>query len=408
MIGTIFRYEFARHVRRRAYLIMTVVVPLLVISGFVIYQAIRESDDDSQDNSSNAYEDVEPIGLVDESGVFSNPPQGIFADKIIVYENNDAALEAVEDEAIDLYYIVEADYLETGNVQRRTSQFSLATGDYDLFNAFVLNRLLASEDEAAIYLRLQDPVNLTINEIDVGSGDVESRNEGVDFTRVYIFAMPFLFTVFTSSRYLMQSVVEERENRMVEVLLSSVRPAPLLIGKILAMGVLGLVQMVAWLATIAWVIRQLQLLDAFGVDFEQPLDAFIVTLLYFVGGYLLFGSLFAGIGAISNSMREGPQLVTIFTLPAVLPLWITFIFATDPNGMIPVIMSMFPLTAPLAMIMRASVTTVPLWQLAVSLGLLFLSTLGAMWIAGRLFRIKTLLSGGRPKLRDIPGLLFHA
>lgn len=408
MIGTIFRYEFARHVTRRAYVIMTVIVPLLVISGFVVYQFISEAGDDSSDSSTSAFEDTDPIGLVDESGIFSDIPPGIFTDKILSYESNEAALDAVEAGTIDIYYLVEADYLDTGDVQRRTGQFSLATDDLELFSAFVLNQLLATEEDATIYLRLQDPVNLTINEVDTGSGDVESRNEGVDFTRVYIFAMPFLFTVFTASRYLMQSVVEERENRMVEILLSSVKPMPLLIGKILAMGTLGLIQMVAWLATIAWVIRQLQLLDVFGVNFEQPLDVFIITLLYFLGGYLLFGSLFAGVGAVSNSMREGPQLVTVFTLPAVLPLWITFIFATDPNGTLPVIMSMFPLTAPLAMIMRSSVTTVPVWQVALSLSLLFLSTLGAMWIAGRLFRIKTLLSGGRPKLRDLPGLLFHA
>ncbi|MCI0708833.1 MAG: ABC transporter permease [Chloroflexi bacterium] len=408
MIPTIFRYEFARHVTRRAYVIMTVIVPLLVVSGFIAYQLISESGNDSPDTSSNAFEDIQPIGLVDESGVFSNIPPGIFAEKILPYESNDAALDAVEAGTIDIYYLVEADYLDTGDIQRRTDQFSLATDDLELLSAFVLNQLLASEEDATIYLRLQDPVNLTINEIDTGSGDVESRNEGVDFTRVYIFAMPFLFTVFTASRYLMQSVVEERENRMVEILLSSVKPMPLLIGKILAMGTLGLIQMVAWLATIAWVLRQLQLLDAFGVDFEQPIDVFIITLLYFLGGYLLFGSLFAGVGAISNSMREGPQLVTVFTLPAVLPLWITFIFATDPNGTLPVVMSMFPLTAPLAMIMRSSVTTVPLWQVVLSLALLFLATLGAMWMAGRLFRIKTLLSGSRPKLRDLPGLLFHA
>lgn len=408
MIGTIFRYEFARHVTRRAYLIMTVVVPLLIIGGFVAYQIIDEATNDSSSETSSAFEDTAPIGLVDESGIFQDVPPGIFAEKIILYDSNNAALDAVEADEIDIYYLIEDDYLETGDVQRRTNQFSIATDDLELFKAFVLSQLLASEEDAAIYVRLQDPVNLTINEIDAGSGDVEARNEGADFTRVYIFAMPFLFTVFTASRYLMQSVVEERENRMVEVLLSSVRPTPLLIGKILAMGTLGLIQMIAWLATIAWVIRQLQLLDAFGVDFQQPLDVFIITLLYFVGGYLLFGSLFAGIGAISNSMREGPQLVTVFTLPAVLPLWVTFIFAADPNGTIPVVMSMFPLTAPLAMIMRSSVTTIPIWQIGISLSLLFLSILGAMWMAGRLFRIKTLLSGGRPKLREIPGILFHA
>jgi ABC-2 type transport system permease protein len=248
-------------------------------------------------------------------------------------------------------------------------------------------------------------MHLTINQITTG-GDVETRNEDTDFVLVYVFAMIFIVTVFTVSRYLMQSVVEERETSMVEIIISSIRPAPLLIGKILAMGLLGLIQMGMLLGVGAFILVQLSASeDALTTIDIQP-QALVLMLIYFIGGYLFLGSLFAGVGAISTSMREGPQIAAVFSLPAVAPLWVTFIFATDPHGTLPVALSLFPLTAPLAMIMRIAIADVPLWQIVLSIGLLGLAIGGAMWFAGRLFRVRTLLSGTRPRIRDVPRLLF--
>jgi ABC-2 type transport system permease protein len=107
------------------------------------------------------------------------------------------------------------------------------------------------------------------------------------------------------------------------------------------------------------------------------------------------------VGAISNSAREGPQYAVVFTLPAVIPLYFISVFLTAPDAGLPVVLSLFPITAPIAMVMRLLITTVPAWQIILSLALLALTIFGMMWLAGRLFRVQTLLAGQTPKLRDL-------
>jgi len=136
-----------------------------------------------------------------------------------------------------------------------------------------------------------------------------------------------------------------------------------------------------------------------------PLNMLPLLLVYFVLAYFLFAGLYGVVGAISNSMKEGPQYAVIFTLPAALPFYFIGLFSTSPDGTIPVIMSLFPLTAPIAMSIRLVVSQVPVEQIVISLVLLALSAIAAMWIAGRAFRINTLLAGSVPKLRDLPKLL---
>jgi len=104
-------------------------------------------------------------------------------------------------------------------------------------------------------------------------------------------------------------------------------------------------------------------------------------------------------------MRESQNYVTFVTLPAALPFFFLSLFAEEPNGTIATVLSIFPLTSPLSMIMRASVTTIPTGQLALSIGLLVLTVIFVIWLAGRLFRVNTLLMGNMPKLRDIPTLI---
>jgi ABC-2 type transport system permease protein len=140
-------------------------------------------------------------------------------------------------------------------------------------------------------------------------------------------------------------------------------------------------------------------------NIKLPLEIIPLLLVYFVLSYFLFAALYSIIGAMSNSLREGPQYAVIFTIPAALPLYFISVFITTPDAALPVIMSIIPITAPLAMTQRLVISTVPFWQIAVSLVLLALSVIVVMWMAGRLFRVQVLLAGQLPKLRELPRLL---
>ncbi|MEP7291719.1 MAG: ABC transporter permease, partial [Chloroflexota bacterium] len=255
--------------------------------------------------------------------------------------------------------------------------------------------------------------NIEVTNLTLVNGEEKPQDEGGSFVLVYVFALVLIFSLFTTSGYLMQSVIEEKETRLIEILISTVRPSQLLAGKILAMGIVGMVQVIVWMAGI-FVLVQLassggagQIAGALATiaNIQIPVNILPVLLLYFVLAYFMFAGLFSIVGALSNSLREGPQYAVLFTLPAALPMYFISLIASTPEGPIPTVLSIFPLTAPIAMAARLSISIVPFWQLALSLGLLALAALGAIWLAGRAFRVQTLLAGQLPKLRDIPRLL---
>jgi ABC-2 type transport system permease protein len=144
----------------------------------------------------------------------------------------------------------------------------------------------------------------------------------------------------------------------------------------------------------------------FLANLSLPVEQLPIVAVYFLVGFFMFAALFGMVGALSNSAQEGPQMTVVFVLPAMIPLWVTYAFVTDPNGTVPTLLSMFPLTAPIAMMMRLVVTDVPLWQVGLSLAILVGFVIALYWLAGRLFRVQILLSGKMPRLRDIPKLVF--
>jgi ABC-2 type transport system permease protein len=214
-----------------------------------------------------------------------------------------------------------------------------------------------------------------------------------------------MLSVFWGGGYLMQSVVQEKESRIIEIILSSVRPTPLLLGKILAMGLLSLLQVATLAGTFIFIVsRAGNLSDAVG-NVHISAGTVVVLVVYFLLGFLLFGSLMAAIGALTTSVRESQNLVAVVTLPAAIPYFFLAVFAEEPNGPLAVILSLFPITAPLSMVMRVSAATVPVFQLVLGVVLLSLGVAFAIWLAGRVFRVNVLLMGNMPKLRDIPRLI---
>lgn len=413
----VFSYELGRNARRRSYLFTTFGIPLIGILLFFGWQLLGNNDSGTEaPPPEETAEEIEQVGYIDESGLFNGTDLG----NISPYTDVETARAALEAGEIERLYIIDEDYAETGDVQLVVPRFSVADISTSPIRQLVVTNLAGDLDEGTL-LRLQFPA--AINEIELqpittaanGEGDVSAtdgtvRDEGADFLLAYGFAILFLFTVFTTNGYLMQSVIEEKENSLVEILLSSVRPVQLLTGKVLALGTLGLFQVAVWIAAIVFLISTQgealqQLLPVLSLIEIQP-GTLLILATYFIGGYLMFAAAFGAVGAISNSLQEGPQLTVIFILPAMIPLWVLGSFLADPNGTLPVLMSIFPITSPLAMTMRAVITTVPVPELMLSVGLLALTVVAAFWAAGRLFRVQTLLAGQLPRWRDVPKLIF--
>ncbi len=404
---SIIRHEIYVTLRRKGYLFLTLGVPVIAVIAVMIFIAVQD-DDEGETRNPLEKEPGNPIGYVDHSGLFGDP--GEYAQVIVRYPDEEAARSALKKGRLDSYFIIPADYMQTGNVTRKALQIGIPGGDANWFQAFMILQLIGDEN-LPLFLRLNDPARITEHQLDASGVELLQTNEdqfGANFTLVYAFAMILLMATFVPSGYLIRSVVAEKENRTIEVILSSLRPIQLLAGKIIGQGAMGLLQLLIWLFS-AWALFNLASGEIADLsELELTPDKLLIVLLYFLGNFALMSCCFAGLGAISTNMREGPQYVSLFTLPMIVPIWFTTIFIESPNGNLALILSLFPITAPLTMVQRIAITTVPAWQLGLSLALLFASSGLMLWLIAKLFRVSTLLSGTLPKPAELIKLLREA
>jgi ABC-2 type transport system permease protein len=409
----VFRFELTRQILRRGYALITFGVPIAAIVIFFIIKAL--SGGEAEVSATRARGDLppgvnipgagtisedsplaqaRPMGFVDHSGLLGNVPT------LIRFRSEEAALEALRNGDISAYYVIAADYLQTGRIEAFFERFNLGSMSDFAIRQALLSALLRQTDLSSQKLALLQARTLEITPNAIG--EITSQaTENTNLLLAYVFATLLLFTAFTTSGYLLQSLTEERENRAVEVLLSSLRPRDLLFGKFLAMNALGLLQVLLWIGTAIFLFSQAAGIspDLSGIALRT--DQIIVLIIYFVLGYLLFGSFYAIVGALTANLREGTQFSAVIVLPAMIPFYLAMTFINTPNEPLPVILSLIPITAPLAMTLRAAVTTVPLIEVLSSVVLLSLTIIACVWLAARLFRVNTLLSGRPPKLRDV-------
>ncbi len=415
MIRRVFRYEFVRHFKRRSYVFISFGLPLLAIVAYFLITGLNNVPRTTPGArltppaGSNAPEPTSPaflglsinMGIIDQAGVF---PAGFRTSPFTQYPNADAANDAIHSGKITSYYVIPPDYLKSGHIEAWMVSFSLNNTAENTVRT-VLSRALAAQvgslsPSEVTLLGLRNPT-ITTYRTEQGSGAVSDNQFLANVGLMFGFALAFLVGAFFSSSLLMQSVVEERENRVVEILISSMRPSQLLIGKVLSLGLLGLIQIAAWGAAIVFIVTRLAAIVPGAAGLSVTPTQLVVVFAYYILGYLMFAAVYAGIGSIANNMREGPQLAVFFTLPAMLPLYLITLFSLAPDGPLPTFLSIFPISAPLAMVMRIAIYPVPTWQILLSLSLLALTAFGFMWFAGRVFRLVIMLAGQPPKPRDL-------
>jgi ABC-2 type transport system permease protein len=210
----------------------------------------------------------------------------------------------------------------------------------------------------------------------------------------FLVAMLVMIPLFTSGSYLLASLTDEKSSRVMEILLVSVRPPALLAGKLLGLGALTLVQYVIWIVLGGGALLLL------GQDFSAVTQAInltsselVLVLLYALGGYALYATLMAGLGALAPNMESIRSWVFVITLPMLIPIYLWVILVNSPASPAAVALSLFPFSAPIAMLMRMTSATVPSWQIVASLVLVMITAVLMVWLMSRLFRVQTLLSG---------------
>ena len=375
---------------------MTIIVPLVALLAIGVFQLISGIAEPP------VAEEV-TIGYVDKSGGFDQyTSQGKIT--LIRFDTPDDATEALVEGDIKEYFVIPPDYISTGVVGRYALGKQLKAPDNitAAIKSFLLSNLLAGEVPTPTVDRVKAPLNLvTIRLTETGAIAPEQGGLG-NLIIPGVFSLLLGLSIIFSSGYLLQGLGEEKENRLIEILLSSVSARQLLTGKILGIGVACLAQVIVWVVSTPLLLNLASsTFGSFISTIQLPANFLVLAVVYFILGYLLYAVFSAGIGAISSNSREGQQVIGIFTLFLFIPVWFMSFLIAFPNNPIWVGFTIFPLTAPVEVIIRLGVSDIPAWQLAASIAVLVLSIIGVLLLTIRVFRTYLLMYGKRPKFGEI-------
>jgi ABC-2 type transport system permease protein len=391
------------NLRRPGYIIMTLLIP--VLGGLALLVTSLVGGDMEGLIESQLAPDVVVTGYVDQSGILdADLPQ--YADQFVAYADEETARAALLAEEIDNFMVLPEDYMATGRVvvYGIGGGFStfVAADEGDL-RSFLVASLLADQVDQATQERALAPMMLeTVTLDEAGERSEESPFSFLgDFILPYLFSILFVMALFTTSGFLLQGVSEEKEGRIIEILLSSISSTQLLAGKILGLGALGLIQVLIWLGAAAALLSAATTMFALAGAIKVTLGTVVLAVVYFVLGYLLFATLMAVAGSMGTTQRESQQIAGIFSFAAAIPFMTMGFVFTNPNSPLAVALSYIPLTSPVMMLLRLGINPVPAAQVAISLALLVASIALSLWAGAKIFRASLLMYGKRPGLKDL-------
>ncbi len=425
--------EFITRVRKPSFLIMTILAPVLIAAGVtvMVYLSLQESDDHR-------------VLVVDEAQIIGGRLRD--SDKVSYYVDNrpwsDSAFKA---SPYTIMVEVNEDILNTNTVLFFYKELPSVTVQKVIANelekTIELAKLKDEQIDPEAYGRVRKPLVMKLFDIaKLGEESLEQERAGIGFFFGYFM---FIF-IFMYGVQVMRGVMEEKQNRIVEVLISSVKPFQLMMGKIIGIALVGFVQFVLWIAITTTLVTagsalllkdrfdpaviantpmttevQGQLAEQAGmpdmedVKFLQALKKIDwpltlgMFLFYFIGGYLLYSSLLAAIGSAVDSETDTQQFMFPVTLPMVFAIFTAQAAVYNPGSAMVLWCSLIPFTSPIVMMVRVAMGNAPVWQLALSMLLLVGTFVATTWLAGRIYRTGILMYGKKVSWKELGRWLFY-
>jgi ABC-2 type transport system permease protein len=391
----IFRHEFVKNIKRTGFIILTLALPVLALLGIGIFHVAS--------GVAKPPAEVTRIGYVDEAGGFNQfTSQGNIT--LVPFDAAENAKQALLDNEVGDYFVIPQDFVATGTVALYTTRQQLAppTATIAAIQNFTSNNLLAGKVPADVITRVETPPNVVMTTL-TSTGAVAPQQGGyTGFIIPGVFSFLLALSLIFTSTYVLQSLGEEKESRLMEILLSSVSTRQLLAGKVLGMGAIGLVQVIIWVISFPLLINLASSsIGGFLSTIRIPANFWVLGVMYFILGYSLFAVISASIAAVTSSVQEAQSLAGLYTLFNIAPFWFVSLLLLFPDSQVWIVLTIFPLTAPVITMMRLGLIGVPVWQLAVSIMVLALSIVGGLLLAARLLRAYMLMYGKRPGLGEI-------
>lgn len=387
------RYEYIHHVAKRRFWIALLGMPV----GFLLIMALSML-------FSYLSFDTEPVGYVDHANLITQPqevPEKVgFMDifiKLIPYADEETARADTENGILQGYVVIPAGYQSTYNV----TYYSNEQPGSEVLNQ--INWLIREN----MLLQQQIPHLERIeagSQISLQSLDGSQSSDGTGWHRIFVpilIGILYFILVMSCGGYLLQSLVEEKQNRTMEIMITSMSPNQLMIGKIIGNLGVGFTQILVWVVILAIGLLVFRNRLPFLGDLSLSPGYMAISLALLVLAFIVSAGLISIIGATMSTVEEGQSVNGLMVLPTMLPFYFFQTFLSNPNGIIPRILSYFPLSAPLSLSLRMAFTKIPTWEIISVFAILIISIALVFWLSGKAFRRGLLEYGKKLKLRDL-------
>ena len=425
IISLIIKREFIAKVRNKSFIVMTFVSPLIfvAIAAFVGYLSTMKAD-------------IKKVAIHDESGIFAS--HFVNTEEHQFHDLSQVSIDLVKDSLISNGYLGILYIPSQQDLKLYESKIQFISNESPSLTFIAnLERVIESQLTKSNYKKL----DLDVSQIESAQSEVNiqlSKSSGEEtvkgFNEIKIiiggaFGYLIMMFIIIYGNLVMRSVIEEKTNRIIEIIISSVRPFQLMIGKIIGTSLAGILQFLIWaiLGGVLFAVFSMffgvkmgagsaispEMMDAAQAEMSTmqlyvkelwnlPIfTIFITFILYFVGGYFLYSSFYAAIGAAVDNETDSQQFLLPIMMPLILAIYIGFFTViNDLHGNIATIFSFVPLTSPIVMLMRIPFG-VPVWQIVLSLTILFATFIFVVWFASKIYRVGILMYGKKPTWKEL-------
>lgn len=426
-IWLVVKREYLTRVKKKSFIVMTILTPILM-AGLVIGLVAIQMSDQGQ---------TKTIGVIDESGLFINK----FEDtEVINYRYLNKSLDQGKsdygkDTNDALLYIPKLDIYNPSGIQLyedRNPHFGITAKIENTLEKEIRNLKIR---EAGISEEVIKELNTRVDISTINLTETGEKSSSAEMTvgTAYVSSLLIYFFLFLYGVQVMKGVMEEKSNRIVEVVISSIKPFQLMMGKILGIAAVGLTQFMLWallstsIMAIVFYVMDIQQANTVEMiagaeaaemaemqtslmgDYMETLSSLpyvgLVFILYFLGGYFLYAALFATVGSAVDSDSDSQQFMFPITIPLIISIIALQFVLQDPDGSVAVWMSMIPLSSPVVMMGRIPFDP-PVWQIAISLALLVGGFILTTWLAARIYRVGILMHGTKVNYRTLAKWFF--
>lgn len=423
--------EFNERVRKKSFIITTILMPIAFVAIMFVPALMMNIQSDEK----------KEVVVVDQSGTIANHLQDT---KTLDFTTSDKGVEELTAEQQDIFgiLIIGKDVATNpSNVQLLTyesSTINIESEITDQISTIIESEKLKTyniEDIDAILEAIKTPVSLKVKQLGE-SGETKESSSILNIALAYIFGFLIYMFVFLYGNMVMQGVIEEKSNKVMEVMVSSVKPFELMMGKILGIASVAVTQFVIWVVFILLVGGAA--MSLFGVDemmaaasasaamdpaammgtqaptldhetlsilstVTDPAYLFRILggfLIYFIGGYLLYAAMFAAVGSAVDNEKDTNNLQLPITIPLILAIFVMMSAMQDPHGPLAFWFSLIPFTSPVVMMVRLPYG-VPGWELGLSIALLFVTFVAMVYLAGKIYRVGVFMYGKKPTFAEL-------